>query len=554
MEILPAHHYQFSGLLTAIASFSLVVLVHKKGVDSYLRHRFVLYYLALFVWSLSLFICTSVYSYKAAYFFCQLTHAGAIMIPVLFLHFTLAYLRRTNRFELVALRGLYLITAFFMFINLFFRDLLFEDVVRKLSFPYFPNDGVLYLPYTIMFALIVAIAHIILFKAMLESSGIRKKQIKFFLIANALGYTGGIGCFLPVYDLEYFPFPYGPYGVFLLSMVSGYAILKYRFIDLQFLLKRSIVFAALIAFVIGVTSFFAFLIQNVLSNYMNVNPFLISAASAATIIAFYDRLREFLITKTDRFLFQNTQDFKTVLNHLSQHVITILDLDKVGLAILHTFENALHLESGVILLKTEDGKAYKILDAFGLEKKLEPIDTGDPLVSYFSDSDKVVNLDLDDNVPDFVKKAMSDFRARVMVPLFFQAQLIGILVLGRKKSDQEYTRQEMEYFPAISAQIAVALSNAREIELRKKNQADYYQQSKLAAIGIMASGIAHELKNPLQVIRGCAGLVDSGFKKGFYKTMPYEELSSDASEALKRVFENQPDAVRRGRVRNLLKR
>src|SRR3989338_7012621 len=125
MEILPAHHYQFSGLLTSAASLFLVILVYKKGVDQYLKKRFALYYLSLFVWSLSLFICTSVYDYQAAYFFTQMTHVGAIMIPVLFLHFTFAYLNSMSRIQRSLLWILYIIAAFFMVINLFFRDLFF---------------------------------------------------------------------------------------------------------------------------------------------------------------------------------------------------------------------------------------------------------------------------------------------------------------------------------------------------------------------------------------------------------------------------------------------
>jgi len=546
--------YLIASGITAIMTLILAAFVFLKGRPNKLNSLYAFWSLCVGFWSLFLFISILAPSQATAIALCRALHVWAIILPTVYVHFVLLYLEKLDRRRKVML-CLYCITVICLVLN--FTPWFISASYRPKFDYYITHPQVLYPIHIMGFMGSITYVYFELIRSRFDkkNSPERKKQIQNFLFATVLGYSGGITNYLINYDLSVFPlYPFGNYTILGYVIVIGFGIVRYKFLDIEVLIKKTLVFTGVLTASMLILSFGSSISQAVLGKMINIDHTVSLAIPSLIIILLYEPAKKILTHVTDRYLFQKTEDFKNILTDLSHTIIAVLDIDKIGGIILHTFENALHLESGAILLKTEDGKAYKILDAFGLEKKLEPIDTGDPLVSYFSDSDKVVNLDLDDNVPDFVKKAMADLRARVMVPLFFQAQLIGILVLGRKKSDQEYTRQEMEYFPAISAQIAVALSNAREIELRKKNQADYYQQSKLAAIGIMASGIAHELKNPLQVIRGCAGLVDSGFKKGFYKTMPYEELSSDASEALKRVFENQPDAVRRGRVRNLLKR
>lgn len=530
MEILPAYHYQFSGLLTAAASLFLVILVYRKGMDQYLKTRFALYYLSLFVWSFSLFICTSVYDYKVAYFFTQMTHAGAILIPVFFLHFTFAYLNSMSRIQKSLLWILYGIAAFFMIINLFFRDLFFGNVVPKLSFPYFPNAGRFYTPWVVTFGMTVLIAHLVLLKAMMAASGLRKKQIRFFFLANALGYFGGIGCFLPVYNLPYFPFPYGPYGVLLLSFVSGYAILRYRFIDLQILLKKTIVFAVLFAFIIGTFSFILFIFQNILSSYININPFLISAICAAVIISVYDTLREFLINITDKYLFQKKENIKVVLNTLSRNIITILEIDKVGQIVLSTLEKTLRLEAGAIVIKSEHDESYRLLESFGIENKDLKFQKNDLLIRYFAETQELI-VNLEDpsrqkSHPREVQEKLRRLKAVIGIPLFMQEDLMGILFLGKKKSDQEFNQEEIDYFPTVAGQVAIALSNARQIEIQRRNLFEYAQQSKLATIGTLVAGIGHEAKNPLQIIGGGLDFMRFSLRQGFFNNLNVEQLTT----------------------------
>lgn len=531
MEILPAHHYQFSGILTSAASLFLVVLVYKKGVDRYLKTRFALYYLSLFVWSLSLFICTSVYDYQVAYFFSQMTHAGAILIPVFFLHFTFAYLANMSRSQRVILWILYAVAAFFMVINLFFRDLFFGNVVPKLSFPYFPNAGIFYTPWVVTFAVAVIFAHVVLFRAMMTASGIRKQQIRFFLLANALGYFGGIGCFLPVYDLPYFPFPYGPYGVFLLSLVSGYAILRYRFMDLQLLLKKSIVFTALFAFIIGIFSFMVFIFQNILSSYINVNPFLISAISAVVIISVYNRFRDFLINVTDKYLFQKKQEIKVILRNFSEKVVTILGLKQVSHTILSTLEKAFRLESGIMFIRDKRSQEYRVLEYFGLQ----PEEFANSVRSYFEQPNvdnyflnlkSTLTLDHIDSskLPREVENWLKIAKARVCVPLLIDEDLTGILVFGKKTSDQEFSQEEIDFFPTIESQVSLAIRNARLIETVVQEREAKVVAEKTAEMVRYASSIKHEIKNAV------VGVMSAGILARIHFLPDLQKLRDDLVE------------------------
>ncbi|GAF76790.1 unnamed protein product, partial [marine sediment metagenome] len=117
-----------------------------------------------------------------------------------------------------------------------------------------------------------------------------------------------------------------------------------------------------------------------------------------------------------------------------------------------------------------------------------------------------------------LKEEMSKMEAEACFPLLGKEELGGILILGKKTSGKPYSKQGLELLQTLTNQAAIALDNARlhqEVknwgkeltrkvkektkELRK-SQAQLLQSEKLAGIGQLAAGIAHEIRNPLGII------------------------------------------------------
>ena len=113
--------------------------------------------------------------------------------------------------------------------------------------------------------------------------------------------------------------------------------------------------------------------------------------------------------------------------------------------------------------------------------------------------------------------AGSSGRNFVIVPLILQNRGLGFYVIHTVKPQQEFSNQDVQLLSVLANQAAVAVENWRtHQQLVKANEelkashAQMIQAAKLAAIGELAAGIAHEIKNPLQVLLLNLELVEAG--------------------------------------------
>lgn len=114
-----------------------------------------------------------------------------------------------------------------------------------------------------------------------------------------------------------------------------------------------------------------------------------------------------------------------------------------------------------------------------------------------------------------VKFLRSDFHGSFRQGLRYEAT-VGVEAIGVKKDGQEIPLEISSRIINLKGQ-AMALVAIRDLTERKQMEAQILQQDRLASLGLLASGLAHEIGTPMGVIRGRAEMVGKKADNEFVK-------------------------------------
>jgi signal transduction histidine kinase len=106
--------------------------------------------------------------------------------------------------------------------------------------------------------------------------------------------------------------------------------------------------------------------------------------------------------------------------------------------------------------------------------------------------------------------------------------VLGALFVDDERLLEPFSREEVELFEGLAAQAAITLQNSKVYERRKERE-------RLAALGEMAAGLAHEIRNPLGAIKGAVQVVEPQMAKMSESTNEFLGVIVEEVDRLNRV-------------------
>jgi signal transduction histidine kinase len=100
----------------------------------------------------------------------------------------------------------------------------------------------------------------------------------------------------------------------------------------------------------------------------------------------------------------------------------------------------------------------------------------------------------------------SDIRSAMCVPLAGKRNLMGLLFLDTREAVHAFTEDDLAFVSALATDAAMTLENLMLVE-------ENLRQERLAAVGQTIFGLAHNIKNILQLARGGTELMDQAISK-----------------------------------------
>jgi two-component system, NtrC family, sensor kinase len=209
------------------------------------------------------------------------------------------------------------------------------------------------------------------------------------------------------------------------------------------------------------------------------------------------------------------------LGEVSQAVNSTLDLETVLSTIVGNAVQLSGTEAGAIYVFDDLNREFRLRATYGMAQDLiealtqQHIGLDDPNITPgFLEDDPIQISDLREGVSSAVNEIVlrAGFRALLVTPLLRGKEIVGMLVV-RRRTPGSFPQNTVDLIKTFAAQSAVAIENARlfknvetSLEDLRTTQDRLVQTQKLASLGQLTAGIAHEIKNPLNFVNNFSGV------------------------------------------------
>lgn len=451
--------------------------------------------------------------------FCQ---AMAVMIGPFFFKLCINLIGQDQKHKKAYI--FYLTVGITNAILLFLTEWYVKGLWQFHDFKYQPDGGPLYILFVAFFVLCNLHGYFLVFKHYLNATGLIKKQLQLFLLSTGIGYGFSIELFLQ--GLGFAIDPHAVFIMFLYVIILGYAIHRYKFLDIPVLIKNTIIFTGIVTAAVLVIALPFAIIQAFIGGAFGApNPFLLMTIGIATTVFIYRPVERLLTHLTDRYLFQKEFDYRRVLKTASEGLANINSLDHQLRLVVHFMTMRVRIKTAAIYMPVNGDHDFVLKSLRPASSNYpERISFDSPILLYLKSEKERKYLDyqsVEIAKQKYKKTAMFSYDlpkllaemkrlgARLIIPSFYQGALQGILVLGGMKSDEDYSEEDIEVFQTIAQESAIAFENARkhdeiicknqELETMndqlQKAQGELIMAKQEAAVSQLSGGISHEVNN-----------------------------------------------------------
>jgi signal transduction histidine kinase len=206
---------------------------------------------------------------------------------------------------------------------------------------------------------------------------------------------------------------------------------------------------------------------------------------------------------------------------VSQAVNSTLELETVLSTIVANAVQLSGTEAGAIYVFDEAQRELHLRATYGMDQELidtltrQRIGLGETTVAQaLAQREPVQIADLTQQPSTALYEIIlrAGFRAVLVAPLLRGEEIVGLLVV-RRRAPGTFPQNTIDLIKTFGAQSAVAIENARlfknveaSLEDLRTTQDRLVQTQKLASLGQLTAGIAHEIKNPLNFVNNFSGV------------------------------------------------
>ncbi|MBK8995579.1 MAG: two-component system sensor protein [Myxococcales bacterium] len=339
-----------------------------------------------------------------------------------------------------------------------------------------------------------------------------QQRVRFLVVVGALAAAFTLADFL-----WFVGAPLPPVGAVLsivFLFILSESMIRERLVDLYDILGRLLVSTALAFTLAGIFYVFVVLVGGFSTMYLN------AILAAIVILVLFDPLRDKVEQYIHFAFFRERVDLDRAVAKARQQLAHVLEPREMMQVALSALEASRRATAAALYLRDPTGPDFELGQAFGpLPPSRIDSATARPLLDRLAASPSVSlelirhdvlerrrsgqgpALEADERLLA-AAEVLGPYKTGVCLGVRGEGQaLVAILLVVDDRVSDAFSSEDVALLETLCVQMAVVIENSQQY--RRMQERD-----RLAALGQMAAGLAHEVKNPLGAIKGAAQLLN----------------------------------------------
>ncbi|HVV49542.1 MAG TPA: ATP-binding protein, partial [Polyangia bacterium] len=284
-------------------------------------------------------------------------------------------------------------------------------------------------------------------------------------------------------------------------------LVRYRLLDLNELLGRMVVLGTLV--------FILAFIYGVMVRWVGTDEpglfFFNTLLASATIVILIEPLRTRVEGGISRWMFQEKFELSRRIEALRGELANVIDMRVLVPRVLGALEDSRRVTHAAVYLADPDGSGFELaghvgprpegrFDAIAHRAFFERLRRTGVVTLEGIEREIAARRPLSAEERESLQlmlRTLDQMYGSVALGFASEDQLLGVLVIRDDRLREAYSTDEIEIFRGVATSIGITLQNSQVYERMK-------ERDRLAALGQMAAGLAHEIRNPLGSIKGAA--------------------------------------------------
>ncbi len=291
------------------------------------------------------------------------------------------------------------------------------------------------------------------------------RQLRWIVWGTAIG----AGPFILAYAV---PFAFGatpslameltavPLGLMPLAFAS--AIVRYRLMDVEIILKRLLVYSAALS---AIAAIYVVIVRATGGFFVSTEDdhrWVIAALATVVVLLLARPVKDAVQSAIDRVFYRDRYDYRRALVGFARELNTDLDLDRLAERLLSRVKDTLVVDRLCLMSGTGYG-AFEAIRHDGFDRQPPTISRGSAVASRLAEG-HVVRLDDPMAAARYPAEEVEFWRDAGLfyfVPCVSKGASIAVLALGRRDNGEPLTTEDVVLLTAMAGQVATSIENAR---------------------------------------------------------------------------------------------